>query len=192
MEEEKEVWKDVVDYIGLYQVSNLGRVKSLGNGKSNNKNWCKERILKGMSDKDGYLYVNLCKDGKRKTCKVHRLVAEAFLDNSQNLPVINHKNEIKTDNRASNLEFCSVAYNNTYNGRAKKAGKKAGKKNSKPIFGINKVSGLIVEFPSAIEAERVLGIANQSICACCKGKLKSCGGFYWHYSNTTDDTDKTE
>ena len=98
----KEIWRNVVNYEGLYMVSNLGYVKSLGNGNARNPNWQKERILKSGKDKDGYLLVALFKDGKRKTLRVHRLVAQAFIPNPDNLSQVNHINEIKNDNRVEN------------------------------------------------------------------------------------------
>ena len=119
---EEEVWKDVVGYEGLYQVSNLGRVKSLGFDK-----WHKGRILKQSFDsKRNYLFVGLHKDGKIKQKNVHRLVAETFIPNPDNLPCVNHKDEDKTNNfvfvnkdgsvdlNKSNLEWCTVAYNTNY------------------------------------------------------------------------------
>lgn len=109
-----EQWKDIKGYEGLYQVSNMGMVRSLS---------CVQRMKNGVErtragktltqseSTDGYYVVDLSKDGKRRTCKVHRLVADAFCPNSLNLPVVNHKNENKHDNRASNLEWCSIRYN---------------------------------------------------------------------------------
>lgn len=187
----KEEWKPVIGYEGLYEVSNMGRVKSLKRAVWYNNGYYKtvpEKILKAWKNKDGYLQVGLHKDGKSKLYYVHRLAAEVFLDNPQNLPVINHRDENKSNNVVSNLEWCSVFYNNTYKDRAKKAGKKTSEKLinntklSKAVFGINKVSGLILEFPSAREAGRVLGINQSHITKCCKGKYKSIGGFYWYYA----------
>ena len=174
----EEIWKDIKGFEGRYMVSNMGRVKSL-----NYRRTGKEKILKGRNSGYGYLQVQLCKDGKVKKYLVHRLVATAFLENPQNLPVINHKNEIKSDNRVSNLEFCSYSYNNTYNGRAKKVGKKTAEKLSKPVIGINKISGLIIEFPSTREASRQLDIHNGNICDCCNGRKKSAGGYIWFYAD---------
>ena len=196
----REEWRPVVGYEGLYEVSNMGRVKSVERTA-----WCgngyrtvHERILRTRKNRYGYVIVNLYQEGKMKTCCIHRLVAESFIPNPDNLPDINHKDEDKTNNNVDNLEWCSRSYNNTYNGRAKKAGKKIGKKlrnhpkTSKPIIGIDKVTGLIVEFPSTHEASRQLGIGQNNICACCKGKLKSCGGFYWYYSNADNNNDDAE
>ena len=114
----EEIWKDIPEYEGLYQVSNLGNIKSL----EKSKGWCKikEKTLKLRIDKDGYYRVILSKNSKPKMFLVHRLVAQAFIPNPNNLPEINHKNEIKTDNRVENLEWCTQLYNLHYGNRAKK------------------------------------------------------------------------
>ena len=187
----EEIWKDIEGYEGYYMVSNMGNVKSLGNGKSRNSNYSKERILKPSKNKDGYLYVFLYKDGKRKFYTVHQLVGNAFLSNPQGYKEVNHIDEDKTNNRADNLEWCSRVYNNTYNGRAKKVGKKNTNhpKKSKPVIAIHKINGLILEFSSIMEASRQIGIDSSHICECCKGKYKSAGGFYWMYKNNNDDAE---
>ena len=174
----EEIWKPVVDYENLYEVSNLGRVKSL-----NYRHTGKERVLKGMKNRYDYLQVILYKDNKGKTWTIHKLVAIAFLDNPNNLPVINHKDENKENNCVQNLEWCSVLHNNTYNDRAKKIGKKL----SKAVFSVDKESGLIMWWQSAKEAEKCTGIPNQNICACCKGKLKSAGNHLWFYAEDDED-----
>lgn len=189
-----EIWKDIEGYEGLYQVSNMGRVKSLNYHRTG-----KERILKLRKNRGGYLRVVLHKDGKGKDYYVHRLAANAFLENSKNLPQVNHIDQNKENNCINNLEFCSSKYNCNYGDRSERQAekmrgkkqseehvRKCAEKRSKPVIGIDKVTGLIVEFPSAKEAERQLGIANQSICACCKGRLKSTGGFYWYYADTEE------
>lgn len=103
-----EKWKDIFGYDGMYQVSDLGRVRSLKFGKT--------RVLRAKKEKNGYLRLNLLKYGKRKYFLVHRLVAQAFIPNNDDEKnEINHRNEIKSDNRASNLEWCDRRYNNTYN-----------------------------------------------------------------------------
>ena len=110
-----EEWKPVVGYEGLYEVSNLGRVKSLPRTVrykgTNTPAKRKERILIPAHDSDGYLVVGLTLDGKRKGYKVHRLVAKAFLANMNDLPQINHKNGLRDDNRVENLEWCSAKDN---------------------------------------------------------------------------------
>ena len=105
---ETENWKDIEGYEGLYQVSNLGRVKSLNYHRS----W-KEQCLK-PGKVCGYLYVILSKDGEVYGKYVHILVAEAFIPNPFNLPYVNHKDEVKTNNCVSNLEWCTAKYNTNY------------------------------------------------------------------------------
>ena len=169
---EKEIWKDIEDYEGRYQVSNMGNAKSL-----NYRRTGKERILKTRKTSDGYLLVTLYKDGKMKTYYVHRLVATAFCENPEGYTEINHIDQDKTNNKVDNLEFCSRSYNINYGTRNKRIAEKLGK----PVIAIDKRTGLILEFPSALEAERETGIANGSIIQCCKGKRNSAGGFYWMY-----------
>lgn len=186
----KEEWRDIEGFEGKYMVSNTGKVKSLNYNRTG-----KEGIMKGLDNGYGYLQVKLHKDGKRKSYLVHVLVATAFLDNPQNLPIINHKNEIKSDNRVSNLEFCSYSYNNSYNDKAKKVGKKLKgrkqseehiKKKSKPVFSVDKESGLIMWWQSAHEAEKCTGIDHSSISKCCQGKAKSCGNHIWFYADDNE------
>jgi len=104
MQSYKEIWKDIPNYEGMYQVSNLGRVKSL-----NYNHTGKEGVLKPQSNKDGYYQVLLWEGGRRKTNKIHRLVMLAFLGESD--LHVNHINGIKTDNRLENLEYCTRSEN---------------------------------------------------------------------------------
>ena len=112
-----EEWRPIEGYEGLYEVSNLGRVRSLdmyvkvGYG---NYRLHKGKVLSPTKNKNGYLKVNLYCNGKQKTIDVHRLVTEAFLPNPDNLPQVNHKDENKTNNRVENLEWCDVKYNLSY------------------------------------------------------------------------------
>ena len=221
-----EIWKDIEGFEGKYQVSNMSNVKSLERTVWNGRGYYKtvpERILKARKASNGYLQVQLCKDGKVKGYLVHRLVASAFCENPEGYTEVNHLDENKTNNNADNLEWCSRSYNANYGTRNQRAGKKVAEKlrgrkqseehikkrveklkgrkmseesikkrvekQSKPIFGIDKVSGLIVEFSSVNEASRQLGLNPGNICSCLKGRLKSCGGFYWMYKNNNDDTE---
>lgn len=104
----QERWRDIEGYDGMYQVSDLGRVRSKHSGE-----W---KVMRAIKNSKGYLFVNLYKDGNIKHFLVHRLVAQAFIaNNDSSKTLINHKNEIKTDNRVSNLEWCDNQYNTTYN-----------------------------------------------------------------------------
>ena len=111
-----EVWKDIEGYEGLYQVSNLGNVRSLKYAGGN-----KVKLLKQYTDKKGYKRIGLYKNGKYKLYMVHRLVTIAFIPNPNNLPIINHKDEDKTNNNVNNLEWCTYEYNNTYGTARKRA-----------------------------------------------------------------------
>lgn len=120
-----EIWKDIVGYEGLYQVSNLGNVKRLKGYKGRGKGYIvEEHLIQPSINSRGYQNVVLCKNGKTKTFSMHRLVAIAFLDNSNNLQQVNHKDEDKTNNCVYNLEWCDATYNNNYGTRNKKCSDK--------------------------------------------------------------------
>ena len=106
----QEIWKDINGYEGIYQVSNLGNVRSF-------KYSIEGKLLKRGLDKDGYYQYILCKNGKKKSVREHKLVAEAFIPNPSNYICVNHRDENKTNNNVKNLEWCSVAYNNSYGNR---------------------------------------------------------------------------
>ena len=170
----EETWKDIKGFEGKYIVSNLGRVKSL-----NYRRTGKERILKARKTKGGYLLVDLYREGKVKGYYVHRLVATTFYENLEGYTEVNHIDENKLNNRADNLEFCSRLYNENYGtGR-----KRAAEKKSKPVFSVDKESGLIMWWKSANEAGEALGIAPNNITKCCKGKAKSAGGHTFFYAD---------
>jgi hypothetical protein len=116
MNEEIEIWKDVIGYKNCYQVSNLGRVKSLDRyvNTFNGLRLTKGIILKQGFDKDGYCKVNLKNNSIGKSSRVHRLVCESFLKNSENKPHVNHINGIKNDNTLFNLEWCSLSENRVH------------------------------------------------------------------------------
>ena len=104
-----ETWKPVVGYEGLYEVSNKGRIKSLHYWGGN-----RQEVLSQAMRKDGYMHVGLSKDGVCTTYVVHRIVATAFIPNPQNLEMVNHKDEDRTNNSVENLEWCSRSYNQLY------------------------------------------------------------------------------
>ena len=113
----EEIWRPVVGYEGLYEVSSYGKVRSLDRyviDSLENKRFYKGKVLSPGIRPDGYLFVILSCNGKSKTINVHRLVAQAFIPNFDNLPMVNHKNEDKSNNRVDNLEWCNSKYNNNY------------------------------------------------------------------------------
>ena len=166
-----EDWKDIKGYEGLYQVSDQGRVKSLP------RKGTFERILNPcVRNTGGYLAVNLYKNGKKTMYFIHRLVALAFIPNPNNLPCINHKDCNPTNNNVNNIEYCTVVYNNTYNGKAKKSAEKR----SKPVEQLTKDGTLVTIWPSINEIGRN-GFIQQAVCACCQGKRKTHNGFIWKY-----------
>ena len=177
----KEVWKDIKDYEGLYQVSNLGRIKSLSRfhytGWGKNKGYIKkEKILTQTLLSIGYYIVTLCKNGESKKMFVHRLVAQAFLDNLNNFPCINHKDENKLNNNVNNLEWCSIKYNVNYgNCITKRANSK-----KKPVQRIDK-DGNIYTYLSATDAGKELGINPNFISRCCTGERKTLYGETWNF-----------
>lgn len=170
-----EIWKDIKGYEGLYQVSNLGRIKRLKGYR------CKtERILSSSKGAHGYRRISLSKDGIRPTFLVHRLVAEAFLPNPDNLSTVNHKDEDKTNNRVDNLEWMSCKENINYGtGIQRRADKRSFAVNQYTLDGV-----FIRQWNSAEEASKVLNINRRNICALCNNQkwMKSVGGFIWRYA----------
>ncbi|WP_195921980.1 NUMOD4 domain-containing protein [Lactobacillus crispatus] len=164
-----EIWKDIKGYESLYQVSNLGRIKSLPRSTTIG------RIRKLRTNHSGYLYFSAWKNGKVKMLSVHRLVAQAFIPNPEELPQVNHKDENKKNNKVSNLEWCTAKYNTNY-GTGKK---RASIKESLSVICIDLQGNEIKIFDSITEAKRQTGANN--ISAVCKGKLKTSGGFRWKY-----------
>ena len=156
-----EEWRDIEGYEGFYQISNLGRAKSLKFGK--------ERILKPRKERNGYLCVGLYEDGKVKNHKIHRLVANAFLPNISNLSEVNHIDEDKTNNKVDNLEWCDRIYNVRYS--------QAVAVNQYTLDG-----KFIRTWDCIIEVQYQLGFNNGNIINCCQGKRKSAGGFIWRYA----------
>lgn len=176
-EETEEIWKPVKNYEERYAVSNMGRVKSLERitvGKDDKKYHWKECILKGIQTKEGYLQVNLYDSkSRRNRLLIHRLVAEAFISNPENKPQVNHKNEIKTDNRVENLEWMTAKENCNYGTRNARI--------SKPVAQYTKDGILIKVWPSTHEAGRQLELSQGNISLVTQGKRKTCGGFVWKY-----------
>ena len=169
----EEIWRDIKGYEGLYQVSNLGRVKSL------NYNHTKKEKILNLANSKGYLHVTLYKNSKYKIYKVHRLVAIHFIENPNSYSQVNHKDENKQNNKVENLEWCTQEYNNNYGTRTQRfsesmKGKFKGSKSPRA----RKVQCVTTgkKFNTVKEATEYYFISSSSsITACCKGKLKSAG-----------------
>lgn len=182
-----EEWRDVKGYEGLYQVSNEGRVKSLERVIIRNDGvtqTIKEKMLKLTIDKDGYLIANISVNGITYKKRVHRLVAQAFIPNPANLPIINHKDECKTNNFVENLEWCTCKYNLNYGTNPARISERVrnNKYLSKEIAQMTLDNNIIRIFPSIHEVERELGLFHTNVSSCALGKQKTCGGFRWQYT----------
>lgn len=185
-----EQWKDIEGFEGYYQISNLGNVRSLDRyviaNKSGGIKLLKGKIMKltrskGREDtKSWYLVVNLRKCGKNKVCTVHRLVAEAFLPNPQQLPVINHIDGNKENNHVSNLEWSTHSNNNQH---ALDTGLRMSRGIS--IVQCNMNGDVVCEYKSASEAARVTQLDRGSICHCLRNRRPSYAGFIWKYKSIT-------
>lgn len=179
------VWRAVKGYEGLYAVSNTGQVKSLFRYK---------KVLKPNITKRGYCSVELFKDGQSKRLLIHRLVAEAFISNQDNLPQVNHIDENPMNNSADNLEWCTAKYNMNYGEGAKarhlkidystekrkQIARENGKKVSKPVLQI-KNGQIVNRFESAKMTSKLTGIDHGHICDAANGKYKTSGGYEWKY-----------
>lgn len=178
-----EIWKSITGYEGLYEVSNLGRVKSLKFGK--------ERIIKPWKDKKGYLRVNLYRNGKMKYFLVHRLVATAFIPNPFGFTEINHRDENPSNNVESNIEWCSKWYNINYGTRTARAAVSLTNHpaKSKPVEASKYEDFRTIElrFASTREAGRN-GYDQGHVADCCRGCYSTHKGnfyknLYWRFAS---------
>lgn len=176
-----EIWKDIENYEGLYQVSNLGRVKSLP------RNTAHLRIMTPRKDRGGYLYIGLTKNGINKSKKVHRLVAQAFIPNVDNKPTVNHKNGVKTDNNVENLEWATQKEQAQH---AVKIGlwkweeeskRKLSKYFAKKVIQKDDDGNIIKIWNSLSDVSRELCIPVPHIVRVCKGRRKHTRGYKWEY-----------
>lgn len=182
MSENNEIWKPVVGYEGLYEISSMGRVNSLGRwgkGRNGSMKYHKGGLLNVCYDNNGYKCVVLSKEGKPKKCRIHRLIAEAFIPNPENKPCIDHINTIRDDNRIENLRWCTQKENLNNPISIEKQKEVQGT----PTLQFSKDGRLIKLWNSIIDAERTLGFSHGNICRCCKGTYKTLGGYIWKYYN---------
>lgn len=168
-----EHWKDVNGYEGLYQVSDCGRVRNNQSGK----------ILRPCEHRSGYLSVMLYKDKHPRRHFIHRIVASAFLENTDSCEFVNHKDEIKGNNNVDNLEWCSKEYNMRYGTICERisARRGHGARARRKVLQMG-VSGEIINVWESIAlAARETGTARTSIFECCNGIHRTANGFAWAY-----------
>lgn len=163
-------WKDIKGYEGYYKISDDGLVFSVR----------KNKVLKTSKTHYGYEFIVLYAHNTEKTHLIHRLVANEFIPNPNNYPCVNHKDEIRNNNKVENLEWCTHKYNNNYGTYRER--------NSKSHINHSSISKKVIclkngvflkEYPSMREAERQTGIKNQNISKCCNNRVKTAGGYEW-------------
>lgn len=175
----EEIWKKIDGFNGRYEISNLGRFKSYAQSKQG-------KISLGSIDHKGYRVVRLYDgNGNQYDYKVHRLVAIAFLENPNDYPQVNHKDENKTNNNVNNLEWCDNDYNNHYGTRCERAAEsnRCCETTSLKVYSIDSF-GEIEYYDSIGEAERITGLSHSNIVRTLKGRSKTCGGRKWFYENS--------
>lgn len=176
----EEIWKDIDGYEGLYHVSNLGRIKSFR--KWNRSKSADERILNPTISNNGYEQITLYRShADRHKFLVHRLVAQAFIPNPENLDAVNHKDENRLNNRSDNLEWCTVSYNNAYGTARIRGMVTVGQKIDQfTLEGIH-----LATYESVSIASMITGINTHVIKDCCSGNTKSGHGYIWRYAGSS-------
>lgn len=179
---ETEIWKAHPEYAGI-EVSTLGNVRTLDMVTSSEKytRFTKGRVLKQLDNHNGYLQVSIPVDEKWITKRAHRLVAKTFIPNPDNFPQVNHKDNNRTNNNVSNLEWCTASYNAKYR-------EKYGKAKGLPVFAVYLATLEVLHFNSQIEASRVLGVDRPNINAVLKGSRKTAHG-YWFVNDDGNAVD---
>lgn len=179
-----EIWREICGYEGYYQISNLGRIRSLSRTIIINGNYgkyirnIKGKILSVIYDKDGYQTITLSKDGKEVKHKIHRLVAITFIPNPNNYKQVNHINGIKSDNCYLNLEWCDNAYNQIH-------AYKNGLKTTNRIACIDLETNKIIKiFPSLPSIKNELNVDLSTVIKVCKNKRNKHKGYKWKYATS--------
>lgn len=185
-----EVWKDIKSYEGLYQISNYGRVKSLERLQKIKNRYgsaytrpIKTKILSIYRNNRGYCMIQLYNESNYKHFLIHRLVAIHFLENSNNYPEVDHDDENKNNNRVTNLVWCDRLYNNTRGVQNKEGRRNSSKFRMKSVNQYSLKGKLLNSFDGLRIAEEETGINNRDICACCKGRVQTAGGYIWRYKD---------
>jgi hypothetical protein len=168
-------WEQIPGFEGLYEINNLAQIRN-----------AKGDVLKQQIRREKYTcykVVHLWKDGRYHHKGVHRLMAETFLPNPKELPIVNHKDEDGTNNLLSNLEWCDRSYNASYGSAPKKISKAFKGKESEKRIPVQQIKdGVVIkEYACAGDAEKETGISMANIRLVCRGKRKSAGGYTWAY-----------
>lgn len=174
-----EIWKDIPDYEGLYQASNLGNIKRICRkfvDKIGRIRQINEVICKPSIDTSGYMQIVLTKNKKRKSYKIHKLIAMTFIPNPDGFPQVNHKDENKLNNKIDNLEWCTLEYNCNYGTRNYRCTLHCKHKVKQLSQGT-----IIKKYNSLKDASMKTGIKYQNISSCCRKQQKTAGGYTWEY-----------
>ena len=183
-----EIWKPISGYEGFYEVSNLGRIRSLERiveCSDGRKRKIKDRTLKGSSYSGGYSGVTLHKDGCAKFVNIHRIVAEAFVPNPLEKEEVNHKDENPSNNHASNLEWVTHKENLNFGTRTERARKAIVEAQGRAVRQLSRDGELVAEYESLSAAGNATGTHVANITKCAKGVYKTAGGYIWKYKNET-------
>lgn len=182
-----EEWKDIKDYEGLYQISNYGRVKSLPKAhNTKNKYISRTKILKCGYKLTGYLFVNLYKDKQKRMFSLHYLVANHFLTNDNDYPLVMHLDNNKRNNHISNLKF------GTFKENIQSAYDDGLHSNMKAVVQFDKYDNIINIYKSITEASLLTNISITSICNCLSNRSKSAGKYIWKYYDKERESDYNE
>lgn len=185
--QEEEIWKDIPGYEGYYQVSNLGRVKSLDRIVPHPRYKCgqfwKGRISTIKIDRYGYPCITLNKKSHIKTITIHRLVAKSFISNPENKPQVNHIDGNKLNNKVNNLEWCTSKQNTIHAWKTGLCKSRLGSNSSlsKVVLQYDLDMNLLNKYNGSCEASRITGINRSSISAVCNGRGVTAGGYIWKH-----------